>query len=636
MSVRTSTPIIKLTDEAFRVDAQGPVLLLAGPGTGKTYQLAKRIQYLTDSKNVPPDQITVITFTKEAARSMRQKISQNGKPEFVQPEKRPQTIATMHSLGQSIINEKPQAVGLSMGFQVVESDEMRNVLFVDAALSLGLSYDDAQRALRHRATANRAEDEKSVQIVARYEEILRKSNWIDYDDQIRLALQLLQNDGGILAKFSTLASYLLIDEYQDINADQFDLIKLLSASNPAGLFVVGDDDQSIYKFRGGSPEFIRNFASHFGVKCEILQMKTSRRCPRNILQSANHLVASYDAGRLPKQDPEYHMAHEGAVLIHNCPSESREAEIIASIIKSDMQAASSEKRTAFILVPSKNYVPSIYEQLRKSGIPCQVGREESEAAAKFTFVQRWAENPESNLYARYLIQKIIDGGSVGIPGSKTRGKNFEKRLAYLTKIAVFWNRVLTNGHSIWQILQESARTETIHQDIADRMKVLKSTYESDLGEFLKNMVESARAWSSRDQFYEDIRSLARQDAASSAGYEVRILTMQKSKGLEAETVFIIGMEDGSMPRGIAEAEVAEDARLIFVAMTRAKENLHIMHARKRDGSATFRANSHALQPSVFVTCLPSQHITPQYHPSQTKVKMNKKTHKAVSANSSGS
>jgi DNA helicase-2/ATP-dependent DNA helicase PcrA len=567
---------------------------------------------------------------------MRQKISQNGKPEFVQPEKRPQTISTMHSLGHSIIHEKPQAVGLLDGFEVIESDEMRTVLFVDAALSLGLSYEDAKRAMRHRAMANRSEDETSVKIVARYEAILRKSNWIDYDDQIRLAVQLLNSDERVLAKFSTSASYLLIDEYQDINADQFDLIKLLSGGNPAGLFVVGDDDQSIYNFRGGSPEFIRNFASNFGEKCEILQMKTSRRCPKNILQSANHLVASYDADRLPKHDPEYHMTHEGAVLIHNCPSESREAEIIVTIIRNDMQETTSEKRTAFILVPSRNYVPSIYQQLRKWGIPCHVVREESGSVAKFIFVRKWVENTESNLFARYVIQQIVDGGSSGIPGPMTRGKNFEKRLTHLSKIAALWNEVLADGGSLWQVFQKSARTETVHQDIEEKMKLLKSTYESDLGDFLKNMIESAKAWSSRDQFYEDIRSLAKQDLPAGAGYEVRILTMQKSKGLEAETVFIVGMEDGFMPRSTGESEIAEDARLIFVAMTRAKENLHVMHARKRDGSATFRAGSHALKPSVFVTCLPNQYAKKQYHQSQALAKTKKQSAKAASASRSRS
>lgn len=216
---------IKIDQNAYQAES-GPILLLAGPGTGKTYQLSKRIQYLTSKKDVSPDEITVITFTSEATTSMKRKIEEFGSPEYIDPDKRPGRISTMHSLGQTIILNQPEAFDLDSKFQVVEDQTSRQTLMNDAALLCNSTIDEATLALKERATAKITG--KFVKISDKYEQILRSCNSIDYDDQIYLACTLLKQNNKLRIKYATKAKYLLVDEYQDINSAQFDLIKLLS------------------------------------------------------------------------------------------------------------------------------------------------------------------------------------------------------------------------------------------------------------------------------------------------------------------------------------------------------------------------------------------------------------------------
>src|SRR5580704_11380523 len=236
-------PTIQISDEAFGI-YPGPLLILAGPGTGKTFQIAKRLQFLTGELAVPCEQVTVITFTQEATQSMRRKLSDRGKPEFIPAEKRPGTIKTMHSLGHAIIEENIEAVGLIKDFKVIEERELRETLFIDAALRVGESELDGLNALDDRVKGKRQLSDQSLRISTEYERLLRACNCIDFDDQIVVASSLLKNNAQVRECWQTRARHLLVDEYQDINPAQFEFICELSEASRAGLFVVGDDDQS--------------------------------------------------------------------------------------------------------------------------------------------------------------------------------------------------------------------------------------------------------------------------------------------------------------------------------------------------------------------------------------------------------
>ena len=269
---------------------ESPTLVLAGPGAGKTYLLADRIKRLLD-RGVDKDRITVLTFGKDANRHMIEELL---KPDgyFRIPSDNLPHVSTMHSLGLSIVREKARSVKLKKtGLGVQNLDEVKRLLFRDAALILGYDEDDSADASKCRSCGDCSDSpgDEYCEICDKYREIMSKCNYIDFDDQIHFACQILEQNSDILEKYQDQAENLLVDEYQDINAAQFKMIELLSRNNRSGLFVVGDDAQSIYAFRGGDPKFILRFKDDFS-DAEVTTLAHSRRCPENIMEDSFKLI----------------------------------------------------------------------------------------------------------------------------------------------------------------------------------------------------------------------------------------------------------------------------------------------------------------------------------------------------------
>lgn len=595
---------IVISDEAWKF-YRGPILVLSGPGTGKTFQLAKRIKFLTKTKGVSRDEITVITFTKEAARSMRKKISDPEGKEYIEPSKRPSRISTMHSLGNWIIKENYESLNLTKNFKVVTSERLKELLMIDAALLVGKKESSAEELLSARSKS-KAIPKNLVDIAEKYEEILRKNDSIDYDDQIALACKLLGEDKELRRKYSKLATHLLVDEYQDINAGQFEFIKLLSSSNRAGLFVVGDDDQSIYSFRGGSPTYIRNFLDDFGSKSKIIKMKTSRRCPKNILSCANTLINKFNVARLKKPKPKYLKKETGKVVTHNCPSDDKEAYIIANLIRNHIP-----NKSVYILVPNKLYLEKIKKALRKVGVsfnsPFYI---RGSGLETFGLVKEWLDNPESNFATRLCIDALIEANTTAIPSS--RSKTLEKkklRLEGLRFLGKLWERVICDNLSYFESLNNEAKQNSLLKSLTEKLNKISQLKEDQLSEFLQVIVQDMRLWTKKSLFLQEVTNWIEELKYQSSGtseYEVRILTMQGAKGLQADIICVVGLEETNFPKATNSQGLEEESRLFFVSMTRARDELHLFHSRKRSGSITFQKPSFNLKPSRFITCLPSK------------------------------
>jgi superfamily I DNA/RNA helicase len=201
----------------------------------------------------------------------------------------------MHSLGFNILKDKPRDVKLrKKGLQVQYDEYVKQLMYRDAALILGYTEDDGKEARKCKQCGDCKEDpqENKCKICRKYWEIMSKCNYIDFDDQILFGCQVLENNPDILEKYQSGARHLLVDEYQDINAAQFKLIQLLSKESQNGLFVVGDDAQSIYGFRGGDPQFILNFGQDF-PGAEIPSLAHSRRCQKKIMDEAIKFLEKY-------------------------------------------------------------------------------------------------------------------------------------------------------------------------------------------------------------------------------------------------------------------------------------------------------------------------------------------------------
>lgn len=625
-----NTEII-ISDEAYKYDS-GPVLLLAGPGTGKTWQIAQRIKFLISAKGASADEITVITFTSEAAKGMRAKLEEKGSNEYIEPDNRPSHIFTMHSLGHQILSENLTKVGLKEDFSVVEDSRIREPIMRDAAILLGYTEKDAKEAFRDRTVANVQASEKSKQIVKKYEEILRACNSIDHDDQINLACKLLKENEEILKKHSQNSKYLLVDEYQDINQGQYELIELLSKGSRTGLFVVGDDDQSIYSFRGGTPTFIRNFKKHFGSSSTIIQMRTSRRCPANVLECANSIVAKFDFQRLPKGNYTYTKADPGKVVVHDCPSDDREAEIIGAILKGDTesldlcdQCKQLPKRTYFILVPNKNYSKKIQQKLKHFGIAfdSKFG-ETNKGFSPFVLIKDWVSK-SSSFQTRQIIELLIESGAIeSLPNSKVKlEQKIDVRAKGLKDVASLWNKVITDHKSFSETLEGEAKKNAVAKEVFEKLQELKLSYEKGkVPDFLQKVTLYTKPWPSIDNFFDDISNEAVR--FRSHGPHVRILTLQSSKGLQANLVFIIGLEEDAIPRKTSNDEaLAEEARLFFVGMTRAEDQLHLFKCRKRTSASSYKATPNEIKQSRFLENFPADKHEKQFHQPKNKVKKKK-------------
>lgn len=623
--------ISDISDNAYKYNG-GPVLLLAGPGTGKTGQLAQRIKFLTSEKGASADEITVITFTSEAAKGMRAKLEEQGSNEYIEPANRPSRIFTMHSLGHQVLSENLVKVGLKENFYVVEDSRIREPIMRDAAILLGYTEKDAKEAFRDRTTANAQASEKSKKIVPKYEEILRACNAIDHDDQINLACKLFNEDENILKKYSQNSKYLLVDEYQDINQGQYELIELLSKENRTGLFVVGDDDQSIYSFRGGTPTFIRNFKNHFGSSSAIIQMQTSRRCPANVLECANSVVTKFDSQRLPKGNYIYKKTDPGKVVVHDCPSDDREAEIIGAILKGDGESLNLcdqcnqlPKRTYFILVPNKNYSQKIQRKLKHFGIAfdSKFG-ETSKGFSPFVLIKDWVKT-SSSFQTRQITELLIESGVIeNLPNSKVKLKQkIDARLKGLKDIASLWNKVITDHKSFTEILEEETKKNVTAKEIFEKLQELRLSYEKGkVSDFLQKVALYTKPWSSLDNFFDDISNEAVR--LPSHGPHVRILTLQSSKGLQANLVFIIGLEEDAIPRKTSNDEaLAEEARLFFVGMTRAEDQLHLFKCRKRTSASSYKPTPNEIKQSRFLEYFPTDKHEKQFHQSKSKLQKKK-------------
>lgn len=594
----------------------GPIFLLAGPGTGKTWQLTMRVKYLVEQLHAKPNEMAIITFTNEAARNMRERLA---KDDFAIPaESVPALICTMHSLGNMIIGLAPEVFGLSKTYRVLTEDAPREVILQDAATIAGYDRDSWQLADHYRKKNSFQTDCETAtrKICREYTALLRKCDSVDYDDQILLACEVLKSHPELLAKWQAKTRYLLVDEYQDINKAQCELIQLLSADHPEGLFAVGDDDQSIYSFRGGNPKYIKEFDKFFTGHPKIGRLNKSWRCPEHILLGARAVLAAYYTDSVPKPDPTFSSKIEenNQILFYDLPSDKREANMIAAIAKKKIKSGS-----VTVIIPYGKYLPPIEQAFRQRGLNFTYKSKIDPAGIiRFAAFADWAENPNDNMAFRYLLDLVIqnhDSLIKKIDGVSNKIK--DKRVFASELIASLWAEV-DGPMSLYSVLCNRASTDGLEGFISElrvaldetkRLLVEQGSKRTSLSPFLKTcgllvapgknangIVSAVRKW--REE-----RLSSRQ---SSSYPPIEIYNMPSAKGLEADVVLIIGLTKDLFPR--PNANVAESARLFYVAMTRAKKELYLFNARTRPGSITFHEASYQLQKSPFIDAIPGDHL----------------------------
>jgi len=582
----------------------GPLLILAGAGSGKTKTITSRLAYLLDVVGIAPNNTLTLTFTNKAAKEMQERAFA-----MINPTSYPPLLCTFHKFGLLFLKFNIHLLDRQNNFVVIDTDDKKRIIKkINSELPLPLIASEISRyknSLISPGEAYAQAELKNYKQIAKiyeeYETYLHENNLVDFDDLLALTYRLLDENEELARRTSEQYQYIMIDEYQDTNELQFRLLKkLCSAHN--NLCVVGDDDQSIYGWRGANVRNILEFDKDF-ENTMVVKLEENYRSRAAILKVANELI-QHNRTRLGKT---LRATREGgeAVVTLSSHDENEEARKIAAKISDLIHQGVSPKEIA-ILYRVNALSRSLEEGLNRAGIAYKlVGGlrfyDRAEVKDLISYI-RLITNPHDN----FSMKRIINKPKRGL--GKASVEKIE--LAAITKAVSMYEYIKESSVAELESLVKKKNTQTLKKfvaDIDDVMKVAQdSTYEFidvleekfRLKEIYQNMPDANERIANMDEFYGLFRDFIKQspeatldeflneltlqsDQDEVEGESIYIMSIHASKGLEFEHLFIIGLEEGFLPLIGDGSDIEEERRLGYVAFTRAKETLTLSHVNSR-------------------------------------------------------
>ena len=617
----------------------GPCLVIAGAGSGKTKVLTTRIANLIDS-GVSPYNILAITFTNKAAKEMRERL------ELLVPNNNA-FVGTFHSFGVRIIRENYDLLGLNRNFTILDSDDVTTIIKRIMKEKNIDSKECAPAYIRNRISFIKnenmsiAEIEKffntpaekiAYEVYKDYINILKNNNSVDFDDLLLLPVKLFKNNPEVLEKYQDRFKYILIDEYQDTNEVQYSLTKLL-AKKHQNIFIVGDPDQSIYMFRGANYKNILNFEKDY-KNAVIIPLEENYRSTSNILNAANSVIRN---NKERKEKNLWSSKGEGVKVKYlRSYDEKNEVDLVISEIKKLLEAGYKKKDIA-IFYRTNGQARVVEEQFLKANIPYKV-------VGSFYFYAR-KEIKDLICYLRLILnsddeislRRIINVPKRKIgPSTVNNLENMARAMNVSMFEAIETGKELEFKNLILELRKDSeslSLTELI-DDILDKSGMRKEyetegSLEADLR--LENLEEFKSITASFEEqtgsvnledFLEEISLVADIEEHKESNDEVTLMTIHSAKGLEFDVVFLIGMEEGIFPHQNAFVEengIEEERRLCYVGITRAREKLYLTNAKRR----MLYGRENINQPSRFINEIDEQYI----EEAENSVKEIKKIHR---------
>lgn len=599
----------------------GPILVLAGAGSGKTRVITHKFAYLVKKKKLPSSSIFTVTFTNKAADEMKERINAF----FVQRLK--QTwIGTFHSLCSRILRMEIDALGYKNDFSIYDEEEKASLIKqilkdfnIHEALYKGVCnkislLKSALISPEDFLSSNNGYsfDEKLGRVYLKYQDELKRYNALDFDDLILLTIQLFENYPSILKKYHDTFSYILVDEFQDTSQSQYLLIKFL-ASPHKNICVVGDDDQSIYRFRGASVQNILNFKKDFS-NVKIIKLEQNYRSTQNILNVSNHLISK----NLFRSDKKLWTQKCSGERVFYCrlSNEQEEAKYVARSIKDLYLKSNYEYRDFAILYRINIQSKALEDALRAESIPYHIisgisfyQRKEVKDLISFLKV---IMNPDDNVSLIRVINSFYRGiGAATISKLELEAKNLGLSLYATIKALIKSNKLtlslknklndlITSIDSISS--QSNKRTTDLLKEIVEKTDYVNKLDDKKLQNLLE-LISSAEN-TSLTEFLDKISLISSADD-SPKGNSVSLVTLHNAKGLEFPVVFIVGLEDGILPyfKAIDDREdLQEERRLLYVGMTRARDYLCLTGAKRRKLFAKFQD----FEPSRFLADIPRE------------------------------
>ena len=617
--------------------SEGPVLVLAGAGTGKTAALTRRIAHIVYSRKAWPSEILAVTFTNKAAREMKERIGAIVGESF---EGMP-WLGTFHSIGAKMLRRHAEMVGLQSNFTILDTDDQIRLLKqliqaeeVDdkrwpARMLAGLIDQWKNRGLNPQdLDANEAErydNGKGQHFYALYQARLKALNACDFGDLLLHSLNLLKNHREILERYQKQFKYILVDEYQDTNSSQYLWLRLLAQSHK-NICCVGDDDQSIYSWRGAEVANILKFEKDF-PEAKVVKLEQNYRSTPHILAAASGLI-NHNSGRLGKTlwTEETEGDKVQVIGVWDGPEEARRT---GDEIEALQQIKQVSLNDIAILVRAQFQTREFEDRFISIGMPYKI-------IGGFRFYER-AEIRDALAYLRVITQPADDLAFERIVNTPKRGlgdKTVEKvhRLARAQGIplaAAALNICDTDElpprarNTLLELMRNFGRwremaADTDHAELARIVldecgytTMLQADRSTEAAGRLENLTELARAmeeYETLGDFLEHV-SLVMDNDARDDEPKVTIMTMHGAKGLEYDHVFCAGWEEGVFPsqRSLDEggnASLEEERRLAYVAITRAKQKCTIFHAANRRIYGQWTSSI----PSRFIDELPEEHV----------------------------
>lgn len=631
---------------------EGPLLVLAGAGSGKTRALTHRIAYLIEEKGVNPWNIMALTFTNKAAGEMRERVDN-----LVKFGADSVWVSTFHSTCVRILRRHIDCLGFETNFTIYDSDDQRTLmkqvlkkldydpkLYKERVLLSTISSCKNELISAEDFAAQSAGDFRQTKVAEAYLEYqaqLRKNNALDFDDLIVKAVELFRINPAVLDYYQERFRYIMVDEYQDTNTAQFRLVELLS-SKYRNLCVVGDDDQSIYKFRGANIENILEFESAF-PGAEVIKLEQNYRSTGNILNAANEVIR-HNEGR--KEKRLWTESEEGEpVHFRQYDTAYEEADAIAADIARRVLNGASYSDFA-VLYRTNAQSRLLEEKCVSRSIPYRlvggVNFYQRKEIKDILCYLKTIDNGQDDLAAQRIInvpKRGIGATSVGklmvyaeangmsfyeackqaerVP---TLGKAVGKIQSFVSQIQTFKSKLAyySLGDLIDDILETTGYREELENDDAVEAETRLENIEE-----LKNKaiayeenMENGEEAPTLSGFLEEVALVADVDSLDDAENRVALMTLHSAKGLEFQGVYLAGMEDGLFPGMMSinaddPDELEEERRLCYVGITRARKELFLTCARQRmvNGETRF------CKPSRFVGEIPPLYLEKDEVPS---------------------
>ena len=613
---------------------RGPMLVLAGAGSGKTRVIVEKIAHLIQCGAFPAKRIAAITFTNKSAKEMRERVAKRIRGDAAEG----LTVCTFHALGLKLLQIEHARAGLKRGFSVFDSDDtlsqMKDLMpgvkpdavqalqgLISRAKNACLTPEDAL------AVAQSPREREAAQLYAKYQQRLAAFNAVDFDDLIRLPVHLLEGDADCAAGWRERIGYLLVDECQDTNDAQYRLLKAL-AGEKADFTCVGDDDQSIYAWRGANPENLLQLGKDY-PNLRVVKLEQNYRCSNRVLRAANALIANN-----PHEHPKKLWSQQAdgeRIRVLECRDNEHEAERVAAEIQFLGTAKQVPWQEFCILFRGNHQSRALEKALQLLRIPYHLSGgtafldrgEVKDALAWLRLIAnpeddaaflRAVQSPKRDVGATTLAKLGEMAQQAGLPLSRAAEsvgmlKQLQPRAA--NALGGFTDlirslrgdarklspselvRSLNERSGLLAALRAQCKTEQLFQLRRGNLDELASWFDGVRGGTGPGELAAALALISHADKGEP-------------GNQVRLMSLHAAKGLEFRYVFIVGMEDGTLPHdaSLEEGRLDEERRLLYVGITRAKEQLWLSYSKQ----AQRWGERIRLDPSRFLDELPPEEL----------------------------